>query len=70
MAQTGISKIVEILVNRDKMDPWDAEGLIKDTRNEIFDCISRGGNLDEVEEIIYDYLGLEPDYLENLGILY
>lgn len=64
----GASKIVEILVNRDGMDAWEAEDLVIQTRNEILELAARGGSLDEVEEIIADNLGLEPDYIDYLGI--
>lgn len=64
----GANKIVEILVNRDGMDAWDAEDLVIQTRKEILDLAARGGSLDEVEEIIADNLGLEPDYIDYLGV--
>lgn len=64
----GANKIVEILVNRDGMDAWEAEDLVIQTRNEILELVAHGGSLDEVEEIIADNLGLEPDYIDYLGI--
>ena len=64
----GANKIVEILVNRDGMDAWDAEDLVIQTREEILEAIENGGSLDDVEEIIADALGLEPDYIDYLGI--
>lgn len=65
----GANKIVEILVNRDGMDTWDAEDLVIQTREEILELIAGGGgSFDEVEEIIADNLGLEPDYIDYLGI--
>ena len=64
----GANKIVEILVNRDGMDAWDAEDLVIQTREEILEAIENGGSLDDVEEIVADALGLEPDYIDYLGI--
>lgn len=64
----GANKIVEILVNRDGMDAWDAEDLVIQTRKEILEAIENGGSLDDVEEIVADTLGLEPDYIDYLGV--
>lgn len=64
----GANKIVEILVNRDGMDAWDAEDLVIQTREEILEAIENGASLDDVEEIVADALGLEPDYIDYLGI--
>ena len=64
----GVNKIVEILVNRDGMDAWDAEDLVIQTREEILEAIENGGSLDDVEEIVADALGLEPDYIDYLGV--
>ena len=69
MEFSGLSRIVQILINRDCMDVHDAEALVLETRQEILDLIAGGGgSLDEVEEIIADNLGLEPDYIDYLGI--
>lgn len=64
----GANKIVEILVNRDGMDAWEAEDLVIQTREEILEAIENGGSLDDVEEIVADALGLEPDYIDYLGV--
>lgn len=55
-----MNKIVEILMERDGITEEDARALIEETRDEIM-C-----NPENVDEIIQDYLGLEPDYLDYI----
>ena len=55
-----MNKIVEILMERDGITEEDARALIKETRDEIM-C-----NPENADEIIQDYLGLEPDYLDYI----
>lgn len=53
-------KLIKIITNRDEVDEEYARALIKETRDEIV------SNPEDTEEIIKDYLGLEPDYLETI----
>lgn len=55
-----MNKIVEILMERDGISEEDARALIEETRDEIM-C-----NPENSDEIIQDYLGLEPDYLDYI----
>lgn len=55
-----MNKIVEILMERDDITEEDARALIEETRDEIM-C-----NPENTDEIIQDYLGLEPDYLDYI----
>ena len=55
-----MNKIVEILMERDGITEEDARTLIEETRDEIM-C-----NSENADEIIQDYLGLEPDYLDYI----
>ena len=55
-----MNKIVKILVERDGIDEEYARQLANETRDEIM------MNPAEADEIIMDYLGLEPDYLMDL----
>lgn len=55
-----MNKIVEILMERDGITEEDARALIEETRDEIM-C-----NPENTDEIIQDYLGLEPDYLDYI----
>ena len=55
-----MEKIINILISRDNMEYEDARALVIETRDEII------SNPDLADEIIMDYLGLVPDYLEDL----
>ena len=58
-----MNKVIEILMKRDDMSYEDARSLVKETRDEIMSCEDFG---DSPDEIIMYYLGLEPDYLEDI----
>lgn len=57
-----MNRIIEILMRRDNMSYEDAKELVDETREEMIT------NPDEAEDILQDYLGLEPDYI--MDILY
>ena len=57
-----MNRVVEILMNRDEIDQETAEALVRETRDEIFSL----DNPLEADDIIADYLGLEPGYLEDI----
>lgn len=57
-----MNKVVEILMNRDGMPQDHAERLIRETRDEIMML----DNPLEADDVLMDYLGLEPDYLEDV----
>lgn len=56
-----MNRVIEILMQRDGIDREYAEKLIKETRDEII-C----SDVMDADEIIMDYLNLEPDYLEDI----
>lgn len=58
-------KIEKILVKRDGISRNEAQNLIEECKEEIELAIATG-NIDKVEDILRDYLGLEPDYLDEL----
>ncbi len=58
-------KIEKILVKRDGISRNEAQNLIEECKEEIELAIATG-NADKVEDILRDYLGLEPDYLDEL----
>lgn len=55
-----MNRVIDILMKRDGMEYEDARNLIKETQDEII------SNPNEADEIIQNYLGLEPDYLEDI----
>lgn len=56
-----MNKVVEILINRDCMTKTEAEKLIDETREELL-----AADPFEAEDIIANYLGLEPDYIMDI----
>jgi len=57
-----MNKVVEILMERDSMPQEHAERLVRETRDEIMML----DNPLEADDVLMDYLGLEPDYLEDV----
>lgn len=57
-----MNKVVEILMSRDGMPQDHAERLVQETRDEIMML----DNPLEADDVLMDYLGLEPDYLEDV----
>ena len=56
-----MNRVVKILMERDGMEYEDARSLVIETRDEIISS----GTWDP-DEIIADYLDLEPDYLDDI----
>lgn len=54
-----MNKVIKILMERDGMDYDDAKDLVDETRELILDP----ENLCEVDSIMSEQLGLEPDYI-------
>jgi len=58
------SELVSLIMRRDGISRNEAENLVEDCQREIDDVIVHGGSLDIIEEVLKDYLGLEPDYFD------
>lgn len=58
-----MNSVIDILMKRDGIEYEDARSLVKETKDEII------SNPIDVNEIIKDYLGLEPDYLEDILLI-
>lgn len=58
-----MNRVIDILMKRDGIDYEDARNLVKETKDEII------SNQIDANEIIKDYLGLEPDYLEDILLI-
>lgn len=58
-----MNRIIDILMKRDGMEYEDARRLVKETQDEII------SNPNDADEIIQNYLGLEPDYLEDILLI-
>ena len=57
-----MNKVVKILMERDKIDRETAEALVRETRDELLNT----ENVFEADDIIRDYLELEPDYIFDI----
>ena len=57
-----MNKVIEILMKRDGISEDEAKALVDETRDEIMMC----DDPMEVDSIIMEYLGLEPDYLDDI----
>ena len=58
-------KLVKLLMHRDGISRNEAENLIDECKEEVQLAIACG-HWEKAEDIIKDYLGLEPDYVEDL----
>ena len=57
-----MNEVVKILMELDEIDQETAEALVRETRNEILNA----ENVFDADDIIMDYLGLEPDYIFDI----
>ncbi len=60
-----MSKIREILMTRDGMTADEADNLISEAREQLFNYLAEG-DMSGAEEICEEFFGLEPDYLFEL----
>lgn len=58
-----MNRVIDILMKRDDIEYEDARNLVKETKDEII------SNPIDANEIIKDYLGLDPDYLEDILLI-
>lgn len=59
-----MEEIIAILMKRDKCSREDAKWAYRETKEMLYDAI-QCGEFDEVDEILMDMLGLEPDYIDR-----
>lgn len=60
-----MQEIIDILMRRDGITRNEAQNLIDECVDEMFDCFYTG-DYQACEDIVASYLGLEPDYLDIL----
>lgn len=58
--------IVETLMKRDNLERWEAEDIKDELRNQALAYLAEGDIMSAMD-IMYD-VGLEPDYLDDLGL--
>jgi len=59
----GRQSIKEVLMNRDGMSAQEAEDLIEEAREDLYERLETGEMPDDICE---EWFGLEPDYLDEL----
>lgn len=66
MSITKSNEVVQILVTRDGISVLEAIGIVEDLQIELNAAADDGANICDLEEILADSVGLEPDYLMDL----
>ncbi len=57
--------IVQILMRRDRISQQEAQQQVEEARKILHSYLEEG-DTEAAFEVCHDYLGLEPDYLEEL----
>ena len=58
--------IKQVLMSRDGLTWDEAEERIDEVVDQLNEILTEGGSLEEVDQMLMDELGLEPDYFEEL----
>ena len=58
--------LVELITKRDDISENEAHEICEQCRRDILHAIDKNCGIEEVEDILMDWLGLEPDYLMDL----
>ena len=61
----GKSKVVKIIAERDEIDIMTAEEIVNEAVDMMNEALSEGDYW-EIDRILADQLGLEPDYIMDL----
>lgn len=61
-----VKKIAQLIASRDNISIEEAYESIQHCQTELDMIVSAGGNLDDAEECVAFWLGLEPEYIEFL----
>lgn len=60
------SNLIKLLTKRDGISENEASEICEQCRQDILHAIDKNCEIEEVEDILMDWLGLEPDYLMDL----
>ena len=61
-----MQSIIDILVRRDGISENEAYEICEQCRRDILHAIDKNCGIEEVEDILADWLSIEPDYLMDL----
>ena len=65
MEVNAVNDIINLIARRDNISYIEAMNVVNDCMEEMEDAVMRG-NWQEAEDILANYLELEPDYLDIL----
>ena len=60
---TDLPTVKQVLMDRDGLTDAEADELIAEFREDFNELLDNGADLNELEQSIEDWFGLEPDYL-------
>lgn len=63
------SEIKEILISRDALTPDEADQTLREIKSSLKKIVSKGGSLQEAEDLLREDLNLELDYLYEAILL-
>lgn len=61
-----VQEIAEVLMRRDGISYNEAMDLVEKCQDELEILVQGGGSIDDAEDCVAYWLGLEPDYLVTL----
>lgn len=62
----SIEKIAQLIASRDNISVEEAYDSVRKCQSELNMIVDGGGSLDDAEECVAFWLGLEPDFLPDL----
>lgn len=61
-----MNRVIKILMERDNLSLEDAKHEVMSFVSDAQQALEEGEDGDYIEEMLMDYLGLEPDYIPDL----
>ena len=62
----SVEEIAQLIARRDNISIEEARDTVRQCQSELDMIVSAGGSLDDAEECVAYWLGLEPEYVEYL----
>ena len=66
MGAVSIEEIVQLIARRDGISIEEAYDSVRQCQSELDMIVSAGGSLDDAEDCVAFWLGLEPDFVVDL----
>lgn len=61
-----MSRIADVLMERDGLTREEARQQVRDARREFYDMLADGADYDDIEDMMASEFGLEMDYIDDL----